>query len=159
MLNTYSSFSQTYGYFEIRADMPTDRGAWPAFWLLPEDGSWPPELDVIEMRGQNPNTLIMSTHSNATGEQTSVINNVSVPSTEGFHTYGVLWDAEHITWYFDDVAVAQTDTPDDMHDPMYMVVNLAVGGMAGTPSAGDFSDGSQMIIDYIRAYSLSDWAP
>ncbi|WP_407819827.1 family 16 glycosylhydrolase, partial [Staphylococcus aureus] len=75
MLNTYSSFSQTYGYFEIRADMPTDRGAWPAFWLLPEDGSWPPELDVIEMRGQNPNTLIMSTHSNATGEQTSVINN------------------------------------------------------------------------------------
>ncbi len=45
-----------------------------------------------------------------------------------------------------------------MHDPMYMVVNLAVGGMAGTPSAGDFSDGSQMMIDYIRAYSLSDWA-
>lgn len=33
MLNTYSSFSQTYGYFEMRADMPTDRGAWPAFWL------------------------------------------------------------------------------------------------------------------------------
>jgi len=158
MLNTYSSFSQTYGYFEIRADMPTDRGAWPAFWLLPEDGSWPPELDIVEMRGQNPNTLIMSTHSNTTGEQTSVINNVSVPSTEGFHTYGVLWDAEHITWYFDDVAVAQTDTPNDMHDPMYMLVNLAVGGMAGTPSAGDFSDGSQMMIDYIRAYSLSDWA-
>ncbi|WP_209091329.1 family 16 glycosylhydrolase [Agrobacterium tumefaciens] len=158
MLNTYSSFSQTYGYFEIRADMPTDRGAWPAFWLLPTNGSWPPELDVIEMRGQNANTLIMSTHSNAAGEPTSVINNVSVPSTEGFHTYGVLWDAEHITWYFDDVAVAQTDTPDDMHDPMYMVVNLAVGGMAGTPSDTDFSDGSQMMIDYIRAYSLSDWA-
>ena len=64
----------------------------------------------------------------------------------------------HITWYFDDVAVAQTETPDDMHDPMYMVVNLAVGGTAGTPSDADFSDGSQMMIDYIRAYSLSDWA-
>jgi len=24
--------------------------------------------------------------------------------------------------------------------------------------AADFSDGSQMMIDYIKAYSLSDWA-
>jgi beta-glucanase (GH16 family) len=155
MLTTHSSFSQTYGYFEIRADMPEDQGVWPAFWLLPEDGSWPPELDVIEMRGQNPNTLIMSAHSNEGGQQTSIINNVSVPSTEGFHTYGVLWDEEHITWYFDDVAVAQADTPSDMHDPMYMIVNLAVGGMAGTPSDG-LVDGSEMKIDYIRAYSIDD---
>ncbi len=34
MLTTYSSFAQTYGYFEMRADMPDDQGAWPAFWLL-----------------------------------------------------------------------------------------------------------------------------
>jgi beta-glucanase (GH16 family) len=122
---------------------------------LPEDGSWPPELDVIEMRGQDPNTLILSAHSNETGKQTSVINNVAVADTEGFHTYGLLWDEDHITWYFDDVAVAQTDTPDDMHDPMYMIVNLAIGGMAGTPSDG-LPDGSEMNIDYIRAYSLDD---
>ncbi|WP_313198459.1 family 16 glycosylhydrolase [Rhizobium sp.] len=155
MLTTHASFAQTYGYFEIRADMPDEQGAWPAFWLLPEDGSWPPELDVIEMRGQDPNTLILSAHSNETGKQTSVINNVAVADTEGFHTYGLLWDEDHITWYFDDVAVAQTDTPDDMHDPMYMIVNLAIGGMAGTPSDG-LPDGSEMNIDYIRAYSLDD---
>lgn len=35
MLTTYSSFAQTYGYFEMRADMPNDQGVWPAFWLLP----------------------------------------------------------------------------------------------------------------------------
>jgi beta-glucanase (GH16 family) len=157
MLTTYASFAQTYGYFEIRADMPEEQGAWPAFWLLPADGSWPPEIDVIEMRGQNPNTLIMSVHSNETGEQTSVINNVSVASTEGFHTYGLLWEEDHITWYFDDVAVAQTETPDDMHDPMYMVANLAIGGMAGSPADG-LPNGSQMKIDHIRAYSLNDLA-
>lgn len=156
MLTTHASFAQTYGYFEIRADMPDDQGAWPAFWLLPEDGSWPPELDVIEMRGQDPNTLIMSAHSNETGEQTSVIKNVAVTDTEGFHNYGLLWDEDHITWYFDDVAVAQTDTPSDMHDPMYMIVNLAVGGMAGKPADG-LVDGSEMNIDYIRAYSLDDF--
>ena len=155
MLTTHSSFVQTYGYFEIRADMPDEQGTWPAFWLLPEDGSWPPELDIIEMKGQDPNTLILSAHSNETGQQTSVINNVAVADTAGFHTYGLLWDEDHITWYFDDVAVAQTDTPSDMHEPMYMIVNLAVGGLAGTPSDG-LADGAEMNIDYIRAYSLDD---
>jgi beta-glucanase (GH16 family) len=44
-----------------------------------------------------------------------------------------------------------------MHDPMYMLVNLAVGGIAGTPSDG-LVDGSQMKIDYIKAYQLdADW--
>ncbi len=31
ILTTHASFAQTYGYFEIRADMPDDQGAWPAF--------------------------------------------------------------------------------------------------------------------------------
>ncbi|MCV9962034.1 family 16 glycosylhydrolase [Pararhizobium sp. BT-229] len=157
MLTTHASFSQTYGYFEIRADMPDDRGVWPAFWLLPQDGSWPPELDVVEMRGQDPNTVHVTVHSNETGKQTSVTSAVSVSETEGFHTYGVLWQEDEIVWYIDDVAVARADTPSDMHKPMYMLVNLAVGGMAGTPTNG-LPDGSEMKIDYIRAYTLDDLA-
>ncbi len=42
-----------------------------------------------------------------------------------------------------------------MHDPMYMLVNLAIGGPAGTPSNG-LANGSEMYIDYIRAYALRD---
>ena len=157
LLTTHSSFSQTYGYFEIRADMPDDRGAWPAFWLLPEDGGWPPELDVVEMRGQDPQTIHASAHSMETGERSSVSTAVKVPSTEGFHNYGLLWTPDELVWYFDDVAVAHADTPSDMHDPMYMLVNLAVGGTAGPPS-DDFDDGAEMKVDYIRAYKLdSDW--
>lgn len=154
MLTTHSSFAQTYGYFEIRADMPDDQGVWPAFWLLPEDGSWPPELDVVEMRGQDKNTVHTTVHSSATGQHTIESTAVNVPSTDGFHNYGVLWDKDQIVWYFDDVAVARADTPADMHDPMYMLVNLAVGGPAGTP--GNLDQGSEMKIDYIKAYSLDD---
>ncbi|MFB9948665.1 family 16 glycosylhydrolase [Rhizobium puerariae] len=155
LLNTYSTFAQTYGYFEIRADMPTETGVWPAFWLLPEDGSWPPELDVVEMRGQDPNTIHVSAHSNATGERTTQTSAVKVPGTDGFHTYGMLWMEDEIVWYFDDVAIARADTPADMHDPMYMLVNLAVGGTAGNPVDG-LENGSEMKIDYIRAYSIDD---
>ncbi|HEV7305580.1 family 16 glycosylhydrolase [Ensifer sp.] len=157
MLTTYSSFAQTYGYFEMRADMPDDQGAWPAFWLLPADGSWPPELDVVEMRGQDENTVITTAHSNENGSHTMSRDAVEVADTEGFHEYGVLWTQDEIVWYFDDAEIARTDTPADMHEPMYMLVNLAVGGMAGTPDS-DFVDGAEMKIDYIEAYSLdADW--
>ncbi len=155
LLNTHSSFSQTYGYFEIRADMPSEQGAWPAFWLLPEDGSWPPELDVVEMRGQDPNTVNVTVHSDHGGSHLIDTTPVKVASTDGFHTYGMKWDQDHITWYFDDVAVAQKATPADMHSPMYMLTNLAIGGAAGSPKDG-LKNGSQMSIDYIRAYQLTD---
>ncbi|UVK37514.1 family 16 glycosylhydrolase [Mesorhizobium sp. AR10] len=156
VLTTYESFAQTYGYFEIRADMPEKQGVWPAFWLLPADGSWPPELDVVEMVGQDPNKLIMTGHSNATGTHTTVSSTPYVADTAGFHTYGVLWTQDELVWYFDDVGVARAATPADMHDPMYMLVNLAVGGIAGTPADG-LATPAEMQIDYIHAYALDDW--
>ena len=42
-----------------------------------------------------------------------------------------------------------------MHKPMYMLVNLAVGGMAGTPADG-LATPAEMQIDYVRAYALDD---
>ena len=157
MLTSFQSSAQTYGYYEMRADMPDTQGAWPAFWLIPADGSWPPELDVIELVGQNPNRLVMTAHSNETGSHTQDRNIAQVADTDGFHTYGVRWAPEKITWYYDGVEVAQTETPSDMHDPMYMIVNLAVGGMAGAPTNNP-TDPAEMQIDYIRAYAL-DGAP
>ena len=41
-------FAQTYGHFEMMAKMPEANGIWPAFWLLPENNTWPPEIDVME---------------------------------------------------------------------------------------------------------------
>jgi beta-glucanase (GH16 family) len=154
LLTTHDAFSQTYGYFEMRADMPDNHGVWPAFWLLPADGSWPPELDVVEMRGQDPNTVHVTAHSAETGSRTTVGSAVNVPDTEGFHTYGLLWTEDELVWYFDDAEVFRADTPDDMHDPMYMLVNLAVGGVAGTPS-DKLAAPAEMQVDYIHAYQLN----
>src|SRR5262249_44449107 len=52
-LNTQGTFSQEYGLFEEKAQLPSGQGLWPAFWLLPENGQWPPEIDVLESIGNN----------------------------------------------------------------------------------------------------------
>ena len=56
ILTTQSSFSQKFGYFEIRSKIPVGIGVWPAFWLLADDGGWPPEIDVMKGAGSGPAT-------------------------------------------------------------------------------------------------------
>ncbi|RVU15952.1 family 16 glycosylhydrolase [Methylobacterium oryzihabitans] len=151
MINSAESFTQTYGYFEMRADIPSGPGMWPAFWLLPERGAWPPELDVMEVVTSSPDTLITTLHSGSGDSgMTQGHTNLSGLSSGGMHTYGVDWQPDTVTWYLDGREVFQAATPADMHQPMYMLANLAAGGpWAGQP------DGStnHMLIDYIRAYS------
>jgi beta-glucanase (GH16 family) len=154
-LTTKESFSQQYGYFEMRAQLPKGKGFWPAFWLLNKSGGWPPELDVMEQLGHDPTTIYTTVHTKETGKHGSVSTNHKVADvTQGFHNYGAKWDAQHVTFYFDGKEIAQTRTPADMHKPMYLLANLAVGGgWPGNPD-GSTKFPSEMKIDYIHAYAL-----
>jgi len=154
-LNTFPSFAQTYGYFEMKAQLPQTAGAWPAFWLMPTDGSWPPELDVMETLTQDPNGDWTTAHSGASGAHTMSQGLAFIPNTaSGFHTYGVLWTKTDLSWYVDGVEVFHTATPADMNKPMYMIANLALGGWGGTIDNGQLP--AQMNVDYIHAYALAD---
>ncbi|MBC6981872.1 family 16 glycosylhydrolase [Caulobacter sp. 17J80-11] len=156
LIDTRDTFSQLYGYFEMRAAVPAGQGLWPAFWLLPQGGGWPPELDVVEIFGSQPQVAHTAAHSNASGAHTADYSASDVQGDPaGFHTYGALWEADKLVWYVDGVEVARTATPADMHQPMYMLANLAVGGtLPGDPDATTPFP-AQMRIDYIRAYSLN----
>ena len=154
LITSAHSFTQTYGYFEMSAKLPAGQGLWPAFWLLRADGQWPPELDVMEVLGKDTSTLYTSAHTEQTGSHTSAGLATHVgDTTSGFHTYGLDWEADHVTWYFDGRPVYQIDTPADMHSPMYMLANLAVGGNWGGAADGSTPAVSQLQIDYIRAYA------
>ena len=158
MISTRPTFSQTYGYFEMRADLPEAAGAWPAFWLLPADGSWPPELDVMETLSSDPRAAWTTAHSGLNGDHVSSGQAAFVPDTaDGFHTYGVLWTATSLKWYVDGVEVFQASTPADMNKPMYMIANLALGGWGGAIDQGALP--AEMKIDYIRAYALPGTVP
>lgn len=46
-----AGFAQRYGTFSVRAKFPAGKGLWPAFWILPTSGDWPPEFDGAEFYG------------------------------------------------------------------------------------------------------------
>ena len=153
LISTQYSFAQEYGYFEMRAMLPADVGVWPAFWMLPASGAWPPELDVFEAYGGPWDIGTVHTATTFYGGSPGADNYEQVwsnqPSmTTGFHTYGVMWDPQHITFYFDGNVTGQLPTPPDMHQPMYLLADLAMQALSGVTS-----DPKHFYIDYIRAYS------
>jgi beta-glucanase (GH16 family) len=129
ILTTQGTFAQKYGYFELRSKIPVGTGVWPAFWLLADDGGWPPEVDVMEGRGERPGDLVMTTHWRIpTGRIESCGFDFALPdaATE-FHDYGVLWMQDRIIYYIDRKPVSDIKVPIGFNDPMYMIVNLAMG--------------------------------
>lgn len=54
----------SHGRIEIKARLHGARGAWPAFWLLPENGKWPNggEIDIME-RLNNDTIAYQTVHS------------------------------------------------------------------------------------------------
>ena len=160
LLTTRQSFSQQYGYFEIRARLPSTHGAWPAFWLLPANGSWPPEIDVMEHLGREPNVYYAGYHANPGGRREGGAAPVEIRGPEGqFHTYGVLWDEAHVTWFLDGARVRQIRTPEDMHTPMYLLINLAIGGRWARNPTMRTQFPARMSVDYVRVYALDPAEP
>jgi len=129
ILTTQQSFSQKYGYFEIRSKIPLGVGVWPAFWMLANDGGWPPEIDALEGRGQRPGDVVMTTHWRLpTGVVERCGFDFSVANAWiDFHDYGVLWERDRLVYFIDRKAVSDIKVPASFDDPMYMIVNLAMG--------------------------------
>jgi beta-glucanase (GH16 family) len=150
LITTQPSFSQTYGYFEMRARLPAGKGVWPAFWLLPQDLSWPPEIDVMESIG-DPSKYYVTLHSKALDDQGLEVR----IDPDDFHTFAVSWDPKSVVWFVDGREVKRRPTPADMNKPMYLLANLALGG----GWAGDPDDSTRFpavfAIDYIRAYRFA----
>ena len=151
--------SQQYGYYEIEAQSSTARGSWSAFWLLPSDGSWPPELDVFEhprngLVGAGQTTVAQHWGTAKAHGQIGATLDLprllgrSVDLTDGFHTYGMDWRRDATTWYIDGTPV--WTTPTRFHQPAFPILDVAVGGWAGAP---DFEAGStEMRIRALRIY-------
>ena len=143
LITTQGNFSQTYGYFEMRADFSNNPNAWDAFWMEPNQQSSPSntdashqELDVVEHYGANDPGVYSTIHT--TDPQPAnvpwqadrqVYSEMANPS--GYHTYGVDWQPDTLTFYVDGQEVGSQATPSDMHSPMCLMADLGVQSSAG----------------------------
>lgn len=156
-----AKFAFTYGYAEIRAKVPKGHGLWPAFWTLPTDAHWPPEIDASEIitgSGQTTYTNTMSYHyidaTSATNQSSGANWTSPVDLASGFHVYAVDWEPDGIHWYVDGVErrSAFTDSKNLTAKPMYLLIQLEIGGSwAGSPdSRTPFP--SFYEVDYVRVW-------
>jgi beta-glucanase (GH16 family) len=154
-----NGFSVVLGYFECMMKLPPDPGVWPAFWLSGITGIDKQrtrdsvEIDVLEEYGVDSTIAHQHVHVwNPHGKQThSTGNSCTLPGmTTGFHLYGCLVAKDFIHFYFDDVEVWKTPTPSEALEPLYVLVDLALGG--GWP-IDQTPDPSVLSVDYIRAYA------
>jgi beta-glucanase (GH16 family) len=148
-------YAFTYGYAEARVKLPKGKGLWPAFWMLPTDHTWPPELDVFENIGSNPTSVSMGTHYlDASGVGQNYARQYIGPDfSAGWHTIGLDWQPGMLVWYVDGVVRHYTTDPQMIPSKaMYLIANLAVGGdWPGSPdSTTTFPADFQL--DYIRVW-------
>lgn len=148
-------FDQKYGYFEASCRSPSGRGLWPAFWLLPYD-KWPPEIDILEILGHEPDRVHMTNHWGVLPEHFSSGNSYKGPDfSAALHTFGVLWRPDSIIWYVDGV-VRHRSGGGVPQEPMYILLNLAVGGdWPGAPDAGTVFPCS-FDVDYVAVWQFPD---
>lgn len=149
--------AQQYGYFEIRARLPVGRGYWPAFWLVTHRDAWPPEIDILEASGSQPTKVHFAVHEPGPKRPSQVSDWVSLPGggrIDGFHRYGMEWTADALHWFVDDQPMFSY-RGHDIHEPMHMRINLALGSHEpnwipdpdeSTPFPGRFE------IDYVRVF-------
>lgn len=156
-----------YGYFEMRAKLPSGRGTWPAFWMLPTDweyGGWPDsgEIDIMEHVGYDTENVHGTVHTKSynhiIGTQVGVAKPVP-DCEEEFHVYGCEWTADYIKMYIDDELYFTFENQGNWQawpfdKRFHILINLAVGGnWGGVEGVDSEAFPTQYIIDYIRVYA------
>lgn len=154
MVTSFDKFSQQYGYWEIRARVPKGAGLWPAIWMLKDTQVWDwtkPEVDIMEFLGNIPNMVSMG-RLGADGKNHYEVYYADRDFSDGFHTYAMDWRPTRITWYVDGVERSSTIS-EPATGPMYLIINLAVGGKG--PGDPDLTTPwpSYFDIDYVRVYA------
>jgi len=178
-LKSQGLFSFKYGRVEARLQIPESQGMWPAFWLLGNNITtinWPAcgELDVMEHidgantpfggpgTGAAPGYDWAQSSIHGTGLNGGTPYTTNGFSAAGWHTYGMIWTKGQIQYYVDDPTKVYetfsttspgTGTWPFDQGPMFIILNLAVGGDWPGPPDATTAFPSTYLVDYVRVYA------
>lgn len=157
-----------HGLIECRAKTNPFSGNFPAFWLLPVDGTggWPTagEIDIFEQINAT-NTAYHTVHTNWTytlGNKTNPTSSFNeTVAQDRYHTYGLLKEDGLITWYVDGVAKGSYARSTDaatlskgqwpFEKAFYIVLNQSVGD-GSWAAAANTSHTYEFDVDWVRVY-------
>jgi beta-glucanase (GH16 family) len=154
-----------HGRIEVRARVPAGAGLWSAFWMLGagiDRTGWPGcgEIDVMEVVGADPERVFGTTHSPGRflGSAPSGGVRSARPLSEAFHDYAVDWAPDRIDWRLDGRPYFSVDRATlgpafVFAAPMYLLVNLAVGGSLGGPLADDTPFPASLVLAHVRVHA------
>ncbi|MGN1214287.1 MAG: glycoside hydrolase family 16 protein, partial [Bacteroidaceae bacterium] len=163
---TSGNFAFNHGYIEARILTVPHSGNFPAFWLMPEDqtGGWPTcgEIDIWETINTE-SRAYHTVHTHWTYDLAHGGNggNEACQHEAQWHTYGLLKEADRMTWYLDGTQVftyskstsetelQQGQWPFDK--PFYIILNQSVG-TGSWAAAPDPSFVYETRFDWVRVY-------
>ena len=149
------TFSFLYGYAEVRAKLPAGSiGMWPAFWLLPADNSWPPEVDIMEWQGVTPQEDQATLWWSLPNGDAARVYETGVDLSSAYHTYALDWEPGYVDFYFDRRRIMHYTGSNVPHRAMFVLVNLAIGGWEKgqlNPPPSEFP--TTYSVDYVRVWN------
>ncbi len=145
-------FSFTYGYVEARAMLAPGKSMSSTLWMLPVSHQDNHAIDVLENYGKSPNVVSGAVHDwPFAGPSVSHRDASNLGKT--WHTYGVDWEPDRITWYIDGKAFGTcADASVIPQQAMYLIMNLTAGGsFAGNVNSHTPAQ-SSWLVDYVRVW-------
>ncbi|WP_313811090.1 glycoside hydrolase family 16 protein [Glutamicibacter sp.] len=121
----------TYVRVDVKFKVPEGQGLWPAIWLLPASEESLPEIDIMEILGHDTDRLRMKLHPkdrslDAVGQKYRLPKGFGFADT--WHTVSLDWRPDTLVMYLNGVKVWELHSDLVPSEPMYLVMNLAVGG-------------------------------
>lgn len=159
------------GRIEVRAKLDTRKGNWPAIWTLGQNKEWPSngEIDILEYYLLNGTPSILANFAWGTSTRwVAAWNSKATPLSyftgkdadwaNKYHVWRMDWDETSIKLYLDNELfntqlIGNAKNGDGsicFNQPQYMILNLALGGNGGDPSATAFP--TKYEVDYFRVY-------
>lgn len=141
-----------YGKIEVRAKFPAGTGALPAIWLWNNQGEEFPEIDIVEIFGDQPGKVWSTIHYEVNGIYKYDSNLSKIPElSPDYHTFAIEWYPDRITFFVDGIPTYTSTTfiPDE---DMYLYINTDVRRNWDENPNSTTVFPVEMLVDWVRYY-------
>jgi hypothetical protein len=150
-----------YGRIDIRAKLPCSQGIMSSIWMLGSnvDAVGQPtcgEIDFVQVAHAE-NVMYNVLHwsdAQHTAQQFGRNQSLGVVDDK-FHVFSIVWDADQIVMFLDDVQSFYMSTVNEalpFNNDFFFIFNVAVGGDWPGPPDNTTQFPQRMVVDYVRVF-------